>query len=193
MKTAQEIIYKLIEAYEELAGENACDCRHEPENQGHCCILCEAKAFLGSERKPLSCRVCGETAEPLSTSGEISSEKVPAQNKSKTVGDWIVAFSNNEYFVSKKLTVDLTGLSNMIGEIIQSTHAESAAEIEKRRQAHQMVLQVLERVQKERDEARAKLADQQAIEQRACNAVNELSSIKAQLAEAVQKINLTLY
>jgi hypothetical protein len=67
MKSAKQIIYELVEAYEEIVGPKSCDCRPEPENQGYCCIICEAKAFLGTETKPLSCRICGEKAVPFST------------------------------------------------------------------------------------------------------------------------------
>lgn len=44
---------ELLEAWDEHFGEKSCDCRHEPENAGHVCPQCKARAVLKQdEPKP---------------------------------------------------------------------------------------------------------------------------------------------
>jgi hypothetical protein len=69
---AQVIMKEMLETWEEHHGVNACDCRPEPENRGHCCVFCKARMLLlrfedKHAYKPLSCRVCGKPARPSST------------------------------------------------------------------------------------------------------------------------------
>jgi hypothetical protein len=44
-----KVVRALLDDYENEHGEGVCDCRHEPENQGHVCNACAARIILRQE------------------------------------------------------------------------------------------------------------------------------------------------
>jgi hypothetical protein len=46
------IIQAMLEAWEDQHGPGACDCRPEPENQGHVCCWCQARAIIAAQPEP---------------------------------------------------------------------------------------------------------------------------------------------
>lgn len=42
------LIREMLDAEEDYFGKDACGCRPEPENDGHCCPWCKARAFLAT-------------------------------------------------------------------------------------------------------------------------------------------------
>ena len=47
-----DVVRELFQDAQDQFGEHACDCRPEPENAGHVCPMCKARALLGLHKPP---------------------------------------------------------------------------------------------------------------------------------------------
>ncbi len=48
-ETPKVLLREWLEAWRDQFGEDACDCRPEPENLGHVCLVCRTQLYLDQE------------------------------------------------------------------------------------------------------------------------------------------------